>query len=575
MQIQANISIEVDHHTVLAEIATGAKRPELRKICQAFRADNDAASLESLRGALPAQEIVLNAGKPYEERFNVQLNDRGLNNLLQLLSDLELIKDGKLTPQGRDLCDDPDAKVPVAEHGAFRLATFYHDACGLQVQSLNRIPTQEVRGPEFQTLHDQATYELDPLHVLKRNAWYETIEKPQRFKFLSYAGGEPRCIQHPTSPKYLRIILGSDGGNSAGWQLVANPSGTDDSKPRPSEALEKQGDAIIESILLQAPLGKWDGAYLAVEFDAVSETQRNSFEADFSVDDIEAVLLGHVVQATCFKIPLRPASQDAAAHWAKELALSYRLIGPTTRSQFVTLIETRMAGLEARFKQFSATVPTNSLLAQAHLASNDPARLTDYWNLQAPLDLAPRDAAELDTPVDLFAPGHPRKGNLAQSTGLTIDHHLLLEYDELLQELWEWPEAPTHILLCDRHMFAPPQSQQLPKFLSAVVAKWPETQVELWYSHHRETKNDPKLMAECKQRGYAIQVMPASFTDGKIHDRFLLLKHPAQPLAVWDASNTLLSARTIDGQLRWPQLCLTQINAKQAHPEIHNWAKKR
>ncbi len=168
MQIQANISIEVDCHTVLAEIATGAKRPELRRICQAFRADNDSASLESLRAALPEQEIVLNAGKRYEERFNVQLNDRALNNLLQLLSDLELIKDGKLTPLGRDLCDDLDSKVPVAEHGAFRLATFYHEACGLQVESLHRIYTQEVRGPEFQNLQDQATYELDPLHILSK-----------------------------------------------------------------------------------------------------------------------------------------------------------------------------------------------------------------------------------------------------------------------------------------------------------------------------------------------------------------------------------------------------------------------
>lgn len=573
MQIHANISIEVDHHTVLAEIATGAKRPELRKICQAFRADNDAASLESLRGALPAQEIVLNAGKPYEERFNVQLNDRGLNNLLQLLSDLELIKDGKLTPQGRDLCDDHDAKVPVAEHGAFRLATFYHDACGLQVQSLNRIPTQEVRGPEFQTLHDQATYELDPLHVLKKNAWYETIEKRHRFKFLSYAGVEPRCIQHPTSPKYLRIVLSSDDGNHAGWQLVASPSVTDDSKPRPSETLDKQGDAIIESILLQAPLGKWDGAYLAIEFDAATETQRKSFEADFSVDDIEAVLLGHVVQASCYKIPLRPASQDAAAHWAKELALSYRLIGPTTRSQFVTLMEAKMSGLEARFNQFTATVPTNSLLAQAHLASNDPARLTGFWNLQAPLDLAPREATELDTAVDLFAPGYRRKGKLAHSTGLTIGHHQLLEYPELLEELWGEAEAPTEILICDRHMFAYPQSVQLPKLLAALRTKWPRCQIELWHAEYKDIRNDQKIVEDCKQQGHKVQTIPAPLRDGKIHDRFLLLKHPVHPLAVWGASNSLLSARNLDGQLLWPQVNLTRMKPQQAHTQIQNWAK--
>lgn len=573
MQIQANISIEVDHHTVLAEIATGAKRPELRKICQAFRADNDTASLESLRSALPAQEIVLNDGKPYEERFNVQLNDRGLNNLLQLLSDLELIKDGKLTPLGQDLCDDPDAKVPVTEHGAFRLATFHHEACGLQVQSLHRIPTQEVRGPEFQTLQDQATYELDPLHVLKKYAWYETVEKPQRFKFLGYAGGEPRCIQHPTTPKYLRVVLSNDAGNSPGWQLVASPSGTNDSNPRPSETLEKQCDAIIESILLQAPLGKWDGAHLAVEFDAATEPQRKSFEADFTIDDIEAVLLGHVVQASCIKIPLRPASQDAAAHWVKELALNYRLIGPTTRSQFVKLMEANMVGLEARFKQMAAPVPPNSSLAQAHLATNDPSRLSEYWNLQAPLDLAPRESAELDTPVDLFAPGHRRKGNLAQSTGLTIEHHQLLEYPELLEVLWGEAEVPAEILLCDRHMFAHPQSEQLPKLLATMRTLWPHCRIELWHSDYKDIKNNAKLIEDCKQQGHKVQTIPAPIRDGKIHDRFLLLKHPNRPLAVWGASNTLLNAREIDGKLRWPQVNLTRMKPQQAHTQIQNWAK--
>jgi hypothetical protein len=573
MQIQANISIEVDHHTVLAEIATGAKRPELRKICQAFRTDNDSASLETLRAALPAQEIVLNAGKPYEERFNVQLNDRGLNNLLQLLADLELIKDGKLTPLGRDLCDDLDAKVPVAEHGAFRLATFHHEACGLQVQSLHRIPTLEIRGPEFQTLQDQATYELDPLHVLKKYAWYETVEKPQRFKFLGYAGGEPRCIQHPTSPKYLRVALSNDTGNSPGWQLVASPSGTDDSDPRPSAALEKQCDAIIESILLQAPLGKWDGAYLAVEFDAATEPQRKSFEADFTVDDIEAVLLGHVVRASCVKIPLRPASQDAAAHWVKELALNYRLISPTTRSQFVKLMEANMAGLEARFKKMQATVPANSLLAQAHLATNDPSRLPDYWHLQAPLDLAPREAAELDSPVDVFAPSQRRPGNVAQSTGLTIEHHQLLEYPELLEALWDVEEAPAEILLCDRHMFAHPQSIQLPRLLEAIQRKWPNAQIELWYSDHKDFKNDAQLIADCRQQGFKAQTTPAPIRGVKIHDRFLLLKHPVQPLAVWGASNSLLSARNQDGKLLWPQVNLTRMKPQQAHTQIQNWAK--
>jgi hypothetical protein len=571
MHIQANISIEVDCHTVLAEIAIGAKRPELKKICQTFRASGDYSSVDALRAALPAQEIVLNAGKPYEERFKVQLNDRGLYNLLQLLSDLELVKDGKLTPRGIELCDDPDAKVPVAEQGAYRLATFHHEACGLQVQSLRRITTQEIRGPEFQSLQDQATYELDPLHTLSKGKWYETVEKPQRFKFLSYAGPEPRCIQHPTVAKCLRVNLSSE--TSPSWQLLANLNAAEGPVPRPAPNLEAKLAAIIDSILRQAPTGEWDGQHLAVEFNATNEAQRATFEADFTVTDLEAAYLGHITEAACAKIPLRPASQDTAAHWVKECALNLKLNSPTTRSQFIKIIEGALGAYEARFKGLTAMVPTNDALAQAHLASNNPSKIADYWHLQAPLDLAPLDVAELDTSIDLFAAAHRVEGRLARSAGLTIEHHQLIEYPELLGELWTESAAPTDILLCDRHMLAPPQSKHLLSFVEAIRLKWPDTQIELWHLNDRNLNNSTQLVEACKQHGCAIKPIPASILNGKIHDRFLLLKHPAHPTAAWDASNSLLNPHKINGHLRWPQLCLTRIKAEHAHPEIRNWAK--
>lgn len=109
---------------------------------------------------------------------------------------------------------------------------------------------------------------------------------------------------------------------------------------------------------------------------------------------------------------------------------------PRTRSQLIALINRNLEKYEAIFQGYRGTIPPNSTLAQGAWTSEDPAKRGDYWNLQAPLDLAPREAAELDTPVDLFAPSHRRKGNLAQSTGLTVEHHQLLEYPELLEALW-------------------------------------------------------------------------------------------------------------------------------------------
>jgi hypothetical protein len=354
---------------------------------------------------------------------------------------------------------------------------------------------------------------------------------------------------------------------------LANQNVADGPAPRPAPNLEANLARIIDSVLRQAPTGEWDGQHLAVEFDATNEAQRATFEADFTVTDLEAAYLGHITEAACAQIPLRPASQDTAAHWVKECALNLKLNSPTTRSQFIKIIEASLGAYEIRFKGLAATLPTNRALAQAHLASHDQAKSADYWHLQAPLDLAPREAAELDTSIDLFAPGHRRTGSLAQSTGLTIEHHQLLEYAELLEALWGEAGAPADILLCDRHMFAYPQSEQLPKLLEAIRAKWPNSQVELWYSDYKEVKNGLPLIADCKQLGCKVQTIPAPLRDGKIHDRFFVLKSPAVPMIIWGASNTLLNARVVEGQLRWPQVNLTRMKPAQTHSQIRSWAQ--
>lgn len=573
MKILAYINIEIDQHTVLAEIATSSKRPELRKLCQAILANHDCATLEVLRTTLHTQEIVLKKDTPYEERFGVQLNDRALSNLLQLLSDLELISDSKLTQIGRQLCDDYDAKVPIAEYGAYQLGTFHHEACGLQVVSLHRISTQEIRGQEFQTLQNQSTYELDPLQILRKNTWYETILKPQRFKFLSYAGGEPRCIQHPTTHKYIRFTLSGIASSEPTWQLVSSPNDADGPNPKLATGINDKSAAIIDSILLHAPLGKWDGSHLAVEFNATNESQRKSFEADFTIDEIETVTVGHVVKVSCMKIPLRPASQEAANCWIKDLSLNQKLLSPITRSQFLKLMEANLAEYENRFNKLQTIVPTNFVLAQALLAKNDLSKLTNYWNLQAPIDLSPLENTEPDSQIDLFAQGHRRNGRLAKSTGLTIEHHQLLEYSELLEALWDETEIPTEILICDRHMFANPQSQQLPKLLEAIHIKWPNCKIELWYSESKENKNNLQLIQDCSKRGHKVQTIKTQLSEGKIHDRFILLKCPSLPMCVWGASNTLLSPKQIQGKLRWPQVSLSRMKPEQTHTEIRNWAK--
>ena len=557
MKISLSTRAMAQCHTAFAEIGLAATRPELHKLCRHAASENGAVTTESLHKFFPEGAMA----------------SSGLRNLVKWLETLGLAKDGRLTKAGSALADDPQGKVYIPEKNLFRLAVLSHAATGTVLCRLTRKAPKELYGTNFAELTEGQTEAIPADYQLAPGSDYIALQDQEAFRFIGYCG-DPVAIRHRPAPLEINLSIQGDAAKAdVHWKLRSKDSVSEAQAASPE--LVAHLPAVIQDICRRSPKGRWNGDRLEGRFADFTPDERKQFKGSLNFTEglADVTFLGEIQSAQISELPLRPCDQTEAELWVNERVHLLPLGQPRTRSQLIALINRNLEKHEPIFLGYRGTIPPNSTLAQGAWTSEDPAKRGDYWNLQAPLDLAPREAAELDTPVDLFAPGHRRKGNLTQSTGLTIDHHLLLEYDELLQQLWEWPEAPTNILLCDRHMFAPPQSQQLPKFLAAVRAKWPGSQVELWYSDHRETKNDPKLLADCKQRGHKVEVMPASITDGKIHDRFLLLKHPAQPLGAWDASNTLLSARAIDGQLRWPQLCLTRIKAKQAHPEIHNWAK--
>ena len=558
MKISLTTRAMAQCHTAFAEIGLAVARPELHKLCRHAASENGVVTTESLNRFFPEGAVAAS----------------GLGNLVKWLETLGLAKDGRLTKTGSALVDDPQGKVYIPEKNLFRLAVLSHAATGTVLCRLTRKNPKELHATSFSQLTEGQTEPIPADCRLTPGSNYVGLQDQEAFRFIGYCGNDAVAIRHRPAPLDLNLVIqGNADKAEIHWNLRSKDSETKTQDASPE--LVARLPEVIQDICQRSPKGRWNGERLEGKFADFNPEERKQFKGflNFTEGLTDVTFLGEIQSVQISEIPLRPIDQTEAELWINERVHLLPLGQPRTRSQLIALINRNLEQHEAIFQGYRGSIPPNSTFAQGAWTSEDPTKRGDYWNLQAPLDLAPREAAELDTPVDLFAPSHRRKGNLAQSTGLTIDHHLVLEYDELLQELWEGPQAPINILLCDRHMFAPPQSQQLPKFLAAVSAKWPGSQVELWYSDHRETKNDAKLLAECKQRGHKVQVIPASITDGKIHDRFLLLKHPAQPLAAWDASNTLLNAQTINDQLRWPQVCLTRIKAKQAHPEIRNWAK--
>jgi len=557
MKISLTTRAMAQCHTAFAEIGLAVARPELHKLCRHAASENGAVTTESLNRFFPEGAVAAS----------------GLGNLVKWLETLGLAKDGRLTKAGSALADDPQGKVYLPEKNLFRLAVLSHAATGTVLCRLTRKAPKELYGTNFTELTEGQTEAIPADCQLTPGSDYIALQDQEAFRFIGYCG-DPVAIRHRPAPLEINLSIQGDAVKAdVHWKLRSKESVSEAQAASPE--LVAHLPEVIQDICRRSPKGRWNGDRLEGRFADFTPDERKHFKGsvNFTEGLADVTFLGEIQSVQISELPLRPIDQTEAELWVNERVHLLPLGQPRTRSQLIALINRNLEEHEAIFQGYRGTIPPNSTLAQGAWTNEDPTKRGDYWNLQAPLDLAPREAAELDSPVDVFAPSQRRPGNVAQSTGLTIEHHQLLEYPELLEALWDVEEAPAEILLCDRHMFAHPQSIQLPRLLEAIQRKWPNAQIELWYSDHKDFKNDAQLIADCRQQGFKAQTTPAPIRGGKIHDRFLLLKHPVQPLAVWGASNSLLSARNQDGKLLWPQVNLTRMKPQQAHTQIQNWAK--
>lgn len=557
MKITLSIKAAAQCHTAFAEIGLAVIRPELHKLCRHAAGENNEVSTEMLAKFFPEKAIATS----------------GLRNLVKWMEVLGLAKDGRLTRAGSALAEDPQGKVFIPEKNLFRLAVLSHAATGTVLCRLTRKNPKDLHGTSFSQLTEGKTEPIPAENRLTPGADYIALQDQESFRFIGYCG-DPVAIRHRPAPLEIKLsIQGNVEKAEASWSLRTKDS---ESKPQSvaPQLVEHLGE-VIQDICRRSPKGRWNGSRLEGRFADFTPEERKYFKGSLNITEglTDVTFVGEIQSAQISELPLRPIDQTEAELWVSERVHLLPLGQPRTRSQLIALVNRNLEKHEAIFQGYRGTIPPNSTLAQSAWANEDPSKRGDYWNLQAPLDLAPREAAELDTSIDLFAPGHRRTGSLAQSTGLTIEHHQLLEYAELLEALWGETGTPADILLCDRHMFAYPQSEQLPKLLEAIRAKWPKSRVELWYSDYKEVKNSLPLIADCKQLGCKVQTIPAPLRDGKIHDRFFVLKSPDSPMIIWGASNTLLNARVVEGQLRWPQVNLTRMKPAQTHSQIRNWAQ--
>lgn len=557
MKISLTIRTLAQCYTVFAEIGLATPRPELHKLCRHAANEKDVVTTESLAKFFPKDSIA----------------DSGLRNLVTWMEVLNLAKNKRLTKIGSDLADNPQGIVYIPEKNLFRLTVLSHAVTGTVTCRLTRKPPKELYGTAFTELVEGKTEPIPRDFCLKPGIDYVALQDDEAFRFVNYCG-EPVAIRHrPIQMEINLLIQSNNEKNEANWRLRGKDIESKHQLASP-ELINCLKD-VIQDICARSPKGRWNGEQLEGRFADFNPEERKQFKGTLSLTEglTDVTYVGEVVSAQIIELPIRPINQTEAELWINERIHLLNIGQPRTRSQLIALINRNLEKHENVFHGYNVTIPTNSVLIQNCWANEDSKKREDYWHLQTPFDLAPKEATEKDAPIDLFVQGHRHTGRLAKSTGLTIEHHQLLEYPELLEALWDETETPTEILICDRHMFAYPQSEQLPKLLESMRAKWPNCKIELWYSNSKDNKNSTQLIQDCTNRGHKVQTIQTQFTDGKIHDRFILLKCASRPMSVWGASNTLLSPKQFHGKLRWPQVNLSRMKPEQTHTEIRKWAK--
>jgi hypothetical protein len=557
MKISLTTRAMAQCHTAFAEIGLATTRPELHKLCRHAVSENGAVTTESLHKFFPEGAVAAS----------------GLSNLVKWLETLGLAKDGRLTKAGSALADDPQGKVYLPEKNLFRLAVLSHAATGTVLCRLTRKAPKELYGTNFTELTEGQTEAIPADCQLTSGSDYIALQDQESFRFIGYCG-DPVAIRHRPAPLEINLSIQGDAVKAeVHWKLRSKESVSEAQAASPE--LVAHLPEVIQDICRRSPKGRWNGDRLEGRFADFTPDERKQFKGSLNFTEglADVTFLGEIQSAQISELPLRPCDQTEAELWVNERVHMLPLGQPRTRSQLIALINRNLEKHESAFEGYVCTIPTNKSLAQSCWISNDLNKRGDYWNIQMPIDLAPPNDGECDISLDLFVKGHRGTGKLAQSSSLTIGHHEFFEYPELLDALWVESDSPTEILICDRHMFAKPQSDRLPDLINSIGGKWPNCKVELWYLDHKDVKNVPDLIDQYKKRGCKIQTIPSTIRDGKIHDRFFLLKSASRPLTVWGSSNTLLSAKTVDGQLRWPQINITRIKPEQAHTEIRNWEK--
>jgi hypothetical protein len=539
MNCELVADIPVERFAVLAEMAWMESRPELGLLCQAARETGRRISVESVERALPG------------------VSEAGAANILSWCQLLGLCDArGSLTLLGEEVADTGEAPVP--EQGLYELWTVEHPLLGQRILHAERLQASRDARPE----------EVVPLPLpLKPGRTFESVVEPgTRFmlRALPSGRGAAGCIRRPGLTCRLRWRLDFTAGTNQ-WHL----EGTllmDKDKDKVSKPLQHRPETeqldlwrIFEEWARQhlSQSGRWDAMArrLALPFSQVAkqESAQESFVLTQELPSVSIPGKGEYSRVVVRDIPIGPAAQEDASRWARaqlDRKLSAKrayLTRSGVRALFLSLVEdTPLAPLQ----------PT--LASHDTLAQETRTRPEVFWNLTAPVDLAPFPLPAEERSAFTAGPAAVAPAPARGDRVVKLPYRGSWSMQQLLTALLEGG-TPRRVLLCDRYVQGDGNLDTLALMVQTLRELQPAVHVDV------VTAQDAASPQASERIRKLVGRHPLRFQDlfgarrgDHPHDRYLLVETDSGGGFGWQMSNSPLDARPGSGApptpktpLRW------------------------
>jgi hypothetical protein len=290
-------------------------------------------------------------------------------------------------------------------------------------------------------------------------------------------------------------------------------------------------------------LGRWDPgtSRLRTKPEGLTATERSEFNASrTSSIRVDMPGLGTWACTGVDDVPIGPDGQQSAQRWSESnfeewLQQEPSCVSPTAlRSAFLDQVE------GTPLEDWEPSLPSNTDLRRRW--RDDPDL---FWKIVSPADLSPIPVASLLQELKVGEPKRPSPHT--EANHFTLQFGATWPMSRLARQLLEGTR-PERILLCDRYISGYSNLTALNRLVKALRDLQPGVSIDCYTGD--ETSDDDMAQIRIIGGGLARRFIDVGLSHRTLHDRYLILRDAEGSRTIWHLSNSLLDARTINGQER-------------------------